>query len=1217
MRKIFYIVSAVLLYPLLGLIYTFAPKQAYNPQSEIEHCKSQTGRKTMYLPAGPGVCYGQDELIKVDPKQVKADVEKQFAIAKDHVLKGDLRKARQVVSLVEHKVRLNRKIFSRAQRDEYKARVESLNASIQRKVESLIKQNLAILRDEGSKAAISFRRGLASRNGISDAELASVDEAILNYASVEQEEREKEMRRRARRAIQQGKAAEEFDEPEMRAIAEREARMRADSIATEKAHQDSIARVEAEKARRKRIHNESVAKAEATKKKIIGLIAQKKGDEAYTVFQIYEKNLKKYLSQEVISDLKEKTQDARAQHRQKTRWASKYANELTALVEEDKGHVAYKRLRKHKGELKAYMLPEAYQDLVSAVKRSNSEYKDGLSKAKAAASRISALLKQEKAERAYKTYQKRKAGIEKYLESSVHAALRAKVEGAYEHMQDKEEWAALYEKDIRNLIKAKRGTKAYALFQKGEADLRKYMKEQAFADLEAEVSEANLEFKRKNAKAIAGAAKLKTLIAEKEIEKAFTTFEKGRTWLKHYLNNDAAYADIRSAVYEANRELQAKKKWAAGYAKSITTLLERNEGRLAYEKFGQQEKQLAQYLDAAAYNSLKSAVDEANTTYLAKQKKAQQIVRELMSLLVERKEEDAYALFEKSQRGMAHYLDNDTLVQNLRTRVHTAYRRKQERKRWAASLVKDIQSLIEQREGLEAHERYEKNAQELKLYVDAQTIASVGKAVVKAKQAYLDNRAKAQKTQLNVEKLLTAEKAAKAYETFRGAESSLKHYLPGETFSGLSNRTQTAYKALLDKRKWAVQYVREIEGFIAKKEGHEAFAHFEKEKTQLAKYLDSVSMQNLQAAAEGARDENLLGEAEAQFYTSQIEQLLTEKRAHEAYAKFNEAESDLQRYLPEQTYAALKSKVETAYDDLQDKQKEALEYVRSINALLEKRQGGQAQEIFNAHQAKLKESLHPESYESLRARVAGAAEIFAGNLKKASNVAELIHVLLAKNDIDEAYANFENNRSDLVFYLPQTVFSSLEASVLEAHGALMEKKKSSRATVNRIKKLLRRDQAAEAYNEFEKVSAMLKRNLSSRAFDTLEKNVKKAHEELLKQEERARKLVTTIYVLLESDKADSASTVFRENREALKKHVERSVYELVEETIKKEYGALRGRRAEAQMRSQNLLALLDAGRISDAYKGFKKERKDLKKYLNSLEYKDLEERIKQAKRRRK
>ncbi|MBD3392519.1 MAG: hypothetical protein GF418_10580 [Chitinivibrionales bacterium] len=1172
------------------------------------------------IPRGAGAVSGE-ELFEVDSEKVRDDIERYLDETERHIEQSKIRDARQGLSLLEQKVDLHKKHLSRQERELYKDRINELSSAAEHAVDSLVEANLKLLKTKGSAEAIEFRRYLAAQCGISEAELAPVDEAIVTSGPVEQKQRERELHEEASRVVEKAAAKEpekavagseeiqKIEDKEVRAVAERIARARQDSIRAEEARKDSIRQVQAEKLRRLRQREQSIATANENARKIESLLAEGNPEEAKTVFDIYEANLTKFLEGDRFERLGARVTTAYEEHRKMTAWASQASEKILALVEAKKGAGAHAAFVKDRDDLAKYLDEYQFTELTREVESAYETYRENREDAQSAATRIGSYLDRKKVERAYELFGRSREMLSSYLDQKVFDALQSRVETAYGAMQDRKKWAEGYAGGIESLIDRDEGAEAYQRFEKERASLKEYLRPREYESLAASVTAARAEYAENRTKAQAAAKKLRALISAGKADEAYDGFGKIRESLRHYLGG-GEFEELRADVYESHRHLMERRRWAQQYVRGIYSLISQKEGEAAYAQYQKEKAGLREYAPAETIDSLESAVLKARADYRTNQTKAQAAAKKIQGLLARNQAQEAYAAFQKAKDHLDHYLGDDELFDEIGARVADAYRAFQEKKRFAEQYAREIAREIDRREGLKADSLYQAKKTELHKYLESSSANRLAAAVAAARSDYVKNREKAREIEKRARGLLTAGKIEQGYRLFDENEDNLGHYLLGSSFGELRTWAEKEYKSLLASRRWAVDQVREIEGLVRREEGARAHAQFDKHKRELQKYLDAETYKALQAKAVRARSEHAARKKRAVKIAGRIVALLDQKRAKEAYTLFDENEDDLRRFTGPKSFAQLEKRVEAVYDDLKEKERWAVQQTRSIKGLVRRRRPEEARDQFTKLQAELTKYLDAGAFTSLEEQVAAAYRQYRRNVGKMVALEKRIRALIRSDSLDAAHDAFLSNEADLKRYLGEEARAKIEQMVMTPYRALMQKREKAEEYASTVYKLLRKNEIVGAHKTFTAFRPQLQATLDAKSFTRLQKTVVEKYNDYMANSRKARVASDRIYDLLRADEVDSAYAGFRKIRLSLRRYLDNHSYEKLEKSVARAYEHLTGRRREAEdYARENVYDRLKKGETWPAYRNFRSKRTWLRKYLEKDDFEELEKQV--------
>jgi hypothetical protein len=1319
---------------------------------------------------GSPLC-AEEKLFEVNLEKIQNDLDRYLQQADGFLNENKIRETRQKVTFVEQKLDAYKKELPRQDRDRYKARINTLQGDIETRIDSLVKVNISLIRHQGATAAIEFRRTLAMQYGIPEAELAEVDEAIVNSGAYDEETRAQEVaapvrsieqttpdlsydersRQIAREREERERQAQQAQEQALQARAEKERaeNQRVEQARTEKerlrareqAHQDSVMaeqaeqrRVEQEYAQRERIrleqaaqeraktqmaqsdaerereqrdrqdslraveqrlrqidrersraekaqtddlrerqawaHRDSmqavedqarrsreqarseqvaaqkavlerldrsddetseadsllrarseelqrreerdagVAKAQETSRKIEQLVASGNVEEANTVFGIYEPSMRRYLELGAYEKIRNAVTSRYADYQHKLLTTSQQFDMIRSLVERKKGAEAHSLFRANRVDLAAFTDRETFTALQRDIEASYNDFLQQRKKALAATQRIREQLAAKKTEHAYALFQESNDLLNGYLDKDELATLQTAVTNAYSTMLDKKRWAELYERDIRGLINDERGAEALSRFDQGRTELHQYLSPATYESLRVAVTKAYAQYTQRQANARQIADMIHTLLSQKKTEKANDRFKQYKETLRSYLNDPAAYDELQSSVAAAYADLQQKKRWANQISRSVSVLLEQKEGAEAYSRFMPLKDSLSNYLPATTIDSLGLAVTRGRDEYARNHTAAQDKATQIGNLLTQKRSEEAYNAFQQAKNHLDHYLDDDKAYNALANQVSAAYRELMELRQQAASRMREIQKLIDQREGVKALELYQTSLTQITKYADSIAVRQLGTAAAKAAADYKTNQAKAYAQVAEIRKLIEQDKVDKAYLSFRGGRSTLRHYIEdAAAFESLTTAVTQAYKALLEKRSQAVKQQREITALIRRQEGRQAQARFERDQAFLAQYLDGESFKLLAANTQRANAEYLEAQAEAERIAARIAVHLTNKKIKEAYALLDENHNDLEKHLERAVFASMEKSVESQYEALQEKERLALQQVREINAFIKQLRGDRAAGRFEQRKLDLQKYLDQPTFVSLQQRVTAAKIDYDKNRHHALDLTARIKKDLAGEKTEQAYLVFRAEQPALRNYLDEKEYAALDAAVSRPYAVLMERRKAAKEQLGEIAGMLKSNKVAQANRVYYKIQPKLKKYLPAEEYEQLDTNLIRLTGQFVLQENAAEQATSHIYTLIRGERIDSAFVAFKKSRGVLRQYLDQKAYARLERTVVASVAKIERERKMVRDYERKISRLIDQGSFLAAYRSFHATRWLLKKHLDPAVFKKMEKRI--------
>lgn len=465
------------------------------------------------------------DLFSITPQQVTATIEEYFQKAADDIANCRIRDARQELSIIGFKIDKYKKIISPDAKKAYETRMLEMNGSIKHEVDSLVKVNIAIVKANGRIQGNEFRQTLASQKGLSEAELAPVDEAIMESPESGEEYTPKAPRKSEPEPvlaktvtpapkpepsappappaalpvqpavstlppppppIQPAVSAQPAPAPEIKKP--ETVLPKRDSVGpspTVEIPVQSVQNVQGERKLSDEEFNKNSMRAATMAAKVRGLLDEGKTEEAITVFQIYQGNMDRYLDARAFSNLKALVEAADSRDRNARTAAAEQARTIERFLDQDKVSEASAELERDRNALLRYMEKQEFKNLESRVSRANAEFKERQTAAFSVEREIRSRLAAGKTDDAYVMFEKTRSDLEAGLPNEEMANLTREVAAAHDALQDKMKLAVLSERDIRSLIAAGKGAAALSRFEENRALLQKFLNAKAFFPLKA------------------------------------------------------------------------------------------------------------------------------------------------------------------------------------------------------------------------------------------------------------------------------------------------------------------------------------------------------------------------------------------------------------------------------------------------------------------------------------------------------------------------------------------------------------------------------------------------------------------------------------------------------------------------------------------------------------------------------------------------------------
>jgi hypothetical protein len=1071
------------------------------------------------------------DLFSVTPQQVASTIEEYFQKAADDIANCRVRDARQELSIIGFKIDKYKKIIPPDVKKGYETRMTEMNGSIKREVDSLVKVNIAIVKASGRIQGNEFRQNLASQKGLSEAELAPVDDAIMESPAAEEEYTPKPHRRSEPEPVLP-KTVTPAPKPEPPAApAPPPAPPVQPAVSTQPARAPEIKKPETVPPKRDSVgpgpavelSGQSAQNAQSERKvpdeefnknsmravtmaaKTRALLDEGKTEEAMTVFQIYEGNMERYLDARAFADLKALVEAADSRDRNERTRAAEQARTIERLLDQDKASEASAELNRDRDALLRYMEKQEFKNLESRVSRAAAEFKERQAAAYAVEREIRSRLTAGKIDDAYVMFEKTRSDLDRGLPNEEMANLTREVAAAYDALQDKMKLAVLSERDIRSLIAAGKGSAALSRFEENRAILQKYLNAKAFSSLEGDADRANREFLKRKERAASTLFRIDSLVALGKIQEAHDLFDETKTKVRRDISDDLRFLETKERLTKAYDSFIAEKDQADRTERKIRYLISRKEGRTAEGLFEQEKARLRKYLEPAGFDKLDRAVRRAKSEYESGYAAARSTVASLEELLAKNKIEQAYSAFERAEDDFDFYFSDDKAVAAVVKKVKDSYSALKERKKWASSTVREIRRSIEKSRGDLAYSRFQDSKPELAKYLEAAALSDLDTSVSRANRAFVAAKSRAEQKAAAIRGLVVQKKIDEAFASFDDAESELRFYLDPNVFTALKTVVEKFNEALQDRKREAMDIARTIGSLIAREHGDSAYAVFTMNAEFLAKHLDSKMYKSLSDKVTAAKADFAKNCRRAQTIAAGIKTLLDREKPEAAYSEFNDKQDTLDQYLDKVTVSRLETAVRVAYEFLLQQRKQARGTVSVLRRMIGQNQCVEAHAEFEGRKKDLARFLPDDEFTDIKARVATAYDKSVVGRRDAKAATEKIWKLLAEDKIQDAYRLFQDSRSVLELYSSKSVYSNLRSEVITAHDELEGKQKQAKEYAKKLRQFASGNKIWDAYKGFNTNRRALREYLDPDAFSDLEKTVVEAYEKAKAKSKGGRK----------------------------------------------------------------------------------------------------------------
>jgi hypothetical protein len=1164
----------------------------------------------------------QEALYEVSLTKIQNDLDTYLQQAEGELNGNKFRETRQKINLVEQKLDVYKKQLPRPERDRYKSLINTMLTEIDTRIDSLLNLTLTKLKRQGPAAAIEFRRTLSTAYGVSETELARVDEAIVNSGAYDDESRAREeasSRVRVEPEVAAHLPNERTDDPaeserQARAAAERreQERLRAEqerkeSLAAAQQHQRQI---DQEIARRDRLQ-QGQAEQERLQQAQVSLEQQREArarqdslDEVDARIRQIEKDRRREEREQVerqqaraalarkdsLQVVREYQSAARERSRLTLQPAQKSVRESFFQAEPDKA-VAMQQRNDSLLKVQSRELPQ------------REEYDANVSRAIETAQKIEKLLAAGSIDEANTVFGIYEPSLRHYLEPTRFKKIQSTTKSRFEALQQKIASTTQLAEKIRSLIDQKRGGEAQAILVENRDDLAWYMDRNAFSELKHAVEVSYQDFSQQRRKALAATVRIRELLETQKAELAYTLFRDSFTHLQNYLEK-SEFSDIENVVTDEFRIVQDKRKLADMAEREIRALIKSGRGDDANRRFEQSGADLGQYLTPPAFGALKSAVAQSLLLYTQHQDAGNRMAGVARSFLDQNRPDNAYDYFQKNRDTIKVYLDEPAVFDELQRSVSWAYTELQQKKRWAAQYARSVFVLVEQKQGVEAYDRLYLVRDSLRKFIAPSVLDSLDRATLAARDNYRLNHTIARQKAAQIQNLLAARKAEKAYAQFMQDKKLIDHYLDDDKlFAALVTDVGDAYRLLLQHRQSAAARCRDIERLIEQQEGVRALDLFQSSRAELDEYADAKTVQQLNIAAVKAGKEYQSNKAKAYTRAAEIRRLVEAQKSDQAYTALREQREDLRHYLKSaQAFDSLNTIVNVAYKGLLEKRARANNLQREITALIVRGEGATADAGLEANKAFLARYLDAESFNNLVLDAQRSNNDYLEAKVSAEKTATRIVTLLQQKKVNNAYTLWDENENELQRYLNAAVVKSVKRDVEAQYSILQDKERLSLQQVKEINSFIKQFKGDRAAGVFAGNKSEFQKNLAPETFSDLRDRVTAAYADFTQKRRYSLARADSIKRFLARDSVEKAYLIFRSAGDELKMYLKEKEYMIVSKSVVAPYAALMQRRREAELQLDAINLLIKNNEIVQANRYYYKIQSTLEKNLAAGDY---------------
>jgi hypothetical protein len=593
-------------------------------------------------------------------------------------------------------------------------------------------------------------------------------------------------------------------------------------------------------------------RAFAMLRSVDSLIDRSNLDEANDLFDETGDKIRRDLADDKrFFETKERLLKATDDRKEKRRDAARVAKKLGYLISNREGRKANALFNKETPLLRGYLGPSDFMKIEGAVRRAAAEYESKYAAARTTLAQISSLLDARQVERAYAVYKKAQDDLEFYLEEDqAAAAVRKRVTDAYDSLQERRDQAAAAMKEIRKLIEKRRGDIAYSQFLSVKGSLDGYADPKAVAALGAAVAKANGRYFAEKSRAEQQEGRLRSLVAQKQVEDAYAAFDTLEPDLRFYLT-EKRFQDVKALVEQSNEVLQGKKKEALRIVKTVNGLIEDERGDSAFTVFTANRTFLSTYCGASTVTATARRVDRAKADYARNCEKAKSLGKKLQKMAHDKHEEAANNEFDDRRDFLEHYLGAYEFAR-VKTAVSVPYEAFLTERKKARALVATLEHMIKQRQGVEARVEFERNDRILGRYLPAKEYLEIATEVTAGYDKTVQGRREAASARGKIRSLLADGKITEAHRVYQDTRPTLELYMSSADYSRLQTEVTYAWEEQEKKVRQAREYAKTLRQLVAKKHYWDAYKGFRFNRRDLAEYLDAQEFADLQAAIEGS-----------------------------------------------------------------------------------------------------------------------------------------------------------------------------------------------------------------------------------------------------------------------------------------------------------------------------------------------------------------------------
>ena len=215
-----------------------------------------------------GSASADEKLFDVDVNKQKANLQKDMASTEEFLSQNKLSNARSQIDLLNHKLKQMKSNITKDEAASFQQKIDGYGQRIVVKEDSLAKVNIDVLHNQGVEPALAYLQNELKMRGVSEKRANAVEKQILDEAPVVQQSLERKQIERAVKALQNNEPLDPNIDPYIMRTAQR----------IIKAHTDSISAVENAKVRKEMEEKQKVDKVRLEKEEKERKIAEEKAE---------------------------------------------------------------------------------------------------------------------------------------------------------------------------------------------------------------------------------------------------------------------------------------------------------------------------------------------------------------------------------------------------------------------------------------------------------------------------------------------------------------------------------------------------------------------------------------------------------------------------------------------------------------------------------------------------------------------------------------------------------------------------------------------------------------------------------------------------------------------------------------------------------------------------------------------------------------------------